>query len=1079
MANIGATFSMIAISVIFIVAIIAVFQIQSFQSHYNSAFKDIVDQLNESQQREIDFDRRSKERVNTVVNDASTFNSSFVTNDAVAKGVSSQALNVYGTLKADKNSVQANDIVFSSRWSGYPNQDPNQAFISNDTELNKKLMIVGNKSDGSGERKVGVWDKLDVHGNLGIDKISSAYSVIAKERVGGEGVYMDKDGNIYSSTLIEGESIQGRDSISVGNGAAYMRKDGNVYANKNLVSQSTIDGQNIVGKNMVKVSNDSAWMKNDGTFSGRQVCLGGTCINKTELQKIKDMSSPSDCQMSSWTPWSLCSKPCGTGNQYRIRNVTKAAANGGKGCEELIQSQQCNKQACGVDCVVSNWSAWSSCSRTCGGGSRSRTRTVVSQPQNGGLACPELIQYDVCNTDACTGPQPCLLSDWSDFGACTKTCGGGTRTRTRYVLQPPMNGGTACDVTTQNLPCNTDPCPQDCVLGDWGPWSVCDKLCGPSSRTRTRAIATPAGPGGVACPTEAQRTETQQCNLPACDTMFNPVMWFKIQDVGIETTPNGSIIQRWTSSYINPNNSTPKVANGTGVGGSLGPIFYKNEVLPFIRLGGGMASTTVGDYFDCSTQTFNIGTNGGFTFVGKIRLYGPVANNERIFDFGSSPATNNIILNRNTTTNNWATSHWNVTTTNTDIKRTTTETFTSNTWMIVAIRVSNTELSVIDLTSTNTLRKFTMNPTTPNPILANRTFATTFLGKSSTATDSYANLDIMEMAFYDKYLSDTDLTTVMNTINYSCLSVFCSRTPYYLMNNEYFLGVLNNVHIVSAPSIYTFDFTNTRWNLIRVQLFGAGGGFSNGGDGAYIEGVLDINKLPSRRFFIVVGGAGSSTVTAINSINYTSAAFNGGGRGVAINVQSTLVGGGGGSTDLRLNYTSGSETDYANANRILVAGGGGGGAQNASATTGLVFAAGYPKGVDITNGAFGGTQTANGSFPATGRSQGLGGENTNVTSSMTSGNGGGGGGWYGGGAHPGTGTGGAGAGGSSFVNPLYFASQMINNVLTPTIKYGPGPNGTLGGTTYNTSITAVSQTQATGGGSTAGRDGRAILTFMS
>lgn len=524
MANIGATFSMIAISVIFIVAIIGVFQIQSFQSNYNAKFKDIVDQLNTAQQREIDFDRRSKQRVNTVVNDASSFNSSFVTNDAVAKGVSSQSLNVYGTLKADKDSVQANDIVFSTRWSGYPNQQPNQAFISNDTELNKKLMIVGNKSDGSGQRKVGVWDKLDVHGNLGIDRISSAHSVIGKERVGGENVYMDKDGNIYSGLMIEGESIQGRDSISVGNGAAYMRKDGTVYANKNLVSQSTIDGQNIVGTNVIKVSNDSASMRRDGTFSGKQVCLGGTCINKTELQKIKAMSSPTDCVVSNWTPWSLCTNTCGGGTQYRIRSVVQNATNGGSVCPELIENRECNKQECGTDCLVSNWSAWSTCTRTCGGGTRSRTRTIVRQPANGGMACPELIEREVCNSQECTGPQPCLLSDWTDFGACTKLCGGGTRTRTRYVLQLPMNGGTACDVTTQELPCNTNACPQDCVMTDWSNWEDCSATCGGGIQTRTRSVSIQPANGGADCPRtpdgQIYTIDTRTCNTDPCPNIL-------------------------------------------------------------------------------------------------------------------------------------------------------------------------------------------------------------------------------------------------------------------------------------------------------------------------------------------------------------------------------------------------------------------------------------------------------------------------------------------------------------------------------------------------------------------------------
>ena len=43
--------------------------------------------------------------------------------------------------------------------------------ISNDTDGFKKLMIVGNKSAG-GVRKVGVWDRLDVHGQFCIGGLS-------------------------------------------------------------------------------------------------------------------------------------------------------------------------------------------------------------------------------------------------------------------------------------------------------------------------------------------------------------------------------------------------------------------------------------------------------------------------------------------------------------------------------------------------------------------------------------------------------------------------------------------------------------------------------------------------------------------------------------------------------------------------------------------------------------------------------------------------------------------------------------------------------------------------------------------
>ena len=64
--------------------------------------------------------------------------------------------------------MSTNPLKFSSKWSGFPDGINNGSEISNDTADYKKLMIIGNKSAGA-ERRVGIWDRLDVHGTLGVD----------------------------------------------------------------------------------------------------------------------------------------------------------------------------------------------------------------------------------------------------------------------------------------------------------------------------------------------------------------------------------------------------------------------------------------------------------------------------------------------------------------------------------------------------------------------------------------------------------------------------------------------------------------------------------------------------------------------------------------------------------------------------------------------------------------------------------------------------------------------------------------------------------------------------------------------
>ena len=53
----------------------------------------------------------------------------------------------------------------------------------------------------------------------------------------------------------------------------------------------------------------------------------------------------------------------------------------------------------------------------------------------------------------------CELSSWSSFSSCTKTCGGGTRHETRHKTVKENHGGTCFGATEQKTDCNTQSCP--------------------------------------------------------------------------------------------------------------------------------------------------------------------------------------------------------------------------------------------------------------------------------------------------------------------------------------------------------------------------------------------------------------------------------------------------------------------------------------------------------------------------------------------------------------------------------------------------------------------------------------------
>ena len=124
-----------------------------------------------------------------------------------------------------------------------------------------------------------------------------------------------------------------------------------------------------------------------------------------------------------------------------------------------------------VDCDVGDWSSWAACDEACGGGLQKRSRTLTA-PMHGGKACPAepgKNDYQACNTQPC--PVDCVVGDWSKFTDCTETCGGGTMTRHRD-LHLPLHGGETCPNATEIHDCNTMCCAEDCEVSDWSAWAV-------------------------------------------------------------------------------------------------------------------------------------------------------------------------------------------------------------------------------------------------------------------------------------------------------------------------------------------------------------------------------------------------------------------------------------------------------------------------------------------------------------------------------------------------------------------------------------------------------------------------------
>ena len=152
---------------------------------------------------------------------------------------------------------------------------------------------------------------------------------------------------------------------------------------------------------------------------------------------------------------------------------------------------------------------------TCGGWQEIYRKVVVDPPDECGLRCPALSRTKKCNQKKC--PVDCVMSEWSGWSKCTADCEGGVRSRTRSLVVKPKNGGLACNTAEETEACNTMSCDRDCTLASWTPWEPCSVACGTGFQNRHKHVLIPTRGFGK-CPKEdgPNRFQEQECNTQPC-----------------------------------------------------------------------------------------------------------------------------------------------------------------------------------------------------------------------------------------------------------------------------------------------------------------------------------------------------------------------------------------------------------------------------------------------------------------------------------------------------------------------------------------------------------------------------------